>query len=141
MEYRTFDPEDYHELLALWDICGLPYKPKGRDTPDKIKKEVQSHPEYWKAVYHHGDLIGIVVGTDDGRKGWINRLAVLPEHRNQGIGSRLVELLEEEFYSKDIKIIGTLIEGDNPESMRFFEKRGYVDLEIRYYSKRESEDT
>ena len=141
MEYRTFDPEDYHELLALWDICGLPYKPKGRDTLDKIKKEVQSHPEYWKAVYHHGDLIGIVVGTDDGRKGWINRLAVLPEHRNQGIGSRLVELLEEEFYSKDIKIIGTLIEGDNPESMRFFEKRGYVDLEIRYYSKRESEDT
>ncbi len=141
MEYRTFAPKDYDSLLRLWDICELPYKPKGRDTRERIEREVEKQPEYWKAVYDDNKLIAIIVGTDDGRKGWLNRLAVLPEYRNNGIGTRLVELMEEEFYRKEIKIIGTLIEGDNPESMRFFENLGYVDLDIKYYSKRESDET
>ncbi len=141
MEYKTFDPEDYYALLDLWDLCGLPYKPMGRDTRERIEREVEKQPEYWKAVYDGDRLVAIVVGTDDGRKGWINRLAVLPEYRNQGIGTRLVKLMEDEFYAKDIRIIGILIEGDNPESMRFFERMGYVDHDIKYYSKRESDET
>ncbi len=141
MEIRTLDIDDYHRLLYLWDICGLPYKPKGRDTRKRIEKEIERHPEYWKAVYELGDLVGVIVGTDDGRKGWINRLAVLPGYRDKGLGTKLLGCMEEEFYNKGIKIIGALIEGDNPESMRFFEKRGYIDHDIRYYSKRESDET
>lgn len=141
MNIVTLDIDDYRQLLDLWDVCGLPYKPEGRDTRGKIRKEIERQPEYWKAVYDGSKLIGVAVGTDDGRKGWINRLAVLPEYRNHGLGTSLVRSLEEEFDKKGIKIIGILIEGDNPESMVFFEKRGYVDHDIRYYSKRESDET
>jgi len=35
--------------------------------------------------------IGSALITHDGRKGWINRVVVLPEHRNKGIARKLVE--------------------------------------------------
>ncbi len=141
MRISTVDIQDYEDMMELWGICGLPYKPRGRDTRDKIRKEIQREPEYWKAFYEGDRMVAVAFGTDDGRKGWINRLAVHPEHRNRGLGTRLVSALEEEFYNKGIEIIGVLIEGDNPESMKFFEKLGYEDLDIRYYSKRKSMDS
>ncbi len=141
MEIKKPDIEDYDQLIDLWDICGLPYKPKGRDIRERIEKEMETHPEYWKGVYDDNRLVGVVVGTDDGRKGWINRLAVLPEFRGKGIGTKLLVSMEEEFYKKGMGIIGALIEGDNPDSLEFFEKRGYIDHDIRYYSKRERDES
>ncbi len=141
METRTPDMEDYVDLIALWDICGLPYKPRGRDTRERIEREIEKNPEYWKGVYDGTRLVAVIVGTDDGRKGWINRLAVLPEYRGRGIGTELVKSMENEFRKKGIGIVGTLIEGNNEDSMSFFEKLGYLDHDIRYYSKRESDET
>ncbi|MFO8108995.1 MAG: GNAT family N-acetyltransferase [Thermoplasmata archaeon] len=141
MEFRTVNITDYDRIIELWDMCGLPYKPLGRDTKEKVSREIKEEQEYWKGFYDDSKLVAVVFGTDDGRKGWINRLAVHPDYRNRGLGTRLVEAMEKEFHSRDIEVIGVLIEGDNPESMKFFEHLGYVDLQIKYYSKRESMDS
>ncbi len=141
MELRIVDIKDYDKIIDLWDMCGLPYKPLGRDTKKRITREIREDPEYWKGFYDGDRLVAVVFGTDDGRKGWINRLAVHPEYRNRGLGTRLVKSLEKEFDRRGFEIIGILIEGDNPESMRFFEGLGYVELGIRYYSKRKSMDS
>ena len=141
MEIHPLDISEYHRIIELWHICGLPYKPLGRDTEAKIGMEMERNPEYWKGIYHDQRLVAVVFGTDEGRKGWINRLAVQPEYRGKGLGTSLVKALEKEFYRKGIEIIGVLIEGDNLESMRFFEGLGYEDLDIRYYSKRNSDDS
>ncbi len=139
MRYETPDISEYERILELWNECGLPYKPEGRDTRENLAKEIRKQPEYWVGAYDGDKLIGIIVGTDDGRKGWINRLAVDEEYRDQGIGTELVNKLEEVFEEKGFKIWAALIEPDNPESMEFFEKRGYEDLGIKYYSKRKSQ--
>lgn len=139
MKYKTPDISEYERILELWDQCDLPYKPEGRDTREKISKELRKQPEYWIGAYDGKILVGIIVGTDDGRKGWINRLAVDKRYRGQGIGTKLVKLLEKEFENKGFKIWAALIEPDNPEAMEFFEKKGFEDLDIKYYSKRESD--
>lgn len=140
MEFRTPSIEDYERILELWDEAGLPYKPEGRDTRENIAEELKEQPEYWIAAYvESGKLVGIIFGTDDGRKGWINRLAVDKEYRSQGIGTGLVRRLESVFQEKGFKIWASLIEPDNPEGMRFFEYLGFEDDKIRYYSKRESD--
>jgi len=137
-ELKTPSIEDYEDILQLWDKAGLPYKPEGRDTRENIERELEEHPEYWIGAYEEDVLVGIVFGTDDGRKGWINRLAVTKEYRGQGIGRTLVEELEQVFEQKGFKIWATLIEPDNPEAMDFFEHLGFEDKNIKYYSKRES---
>ena len=87
------------------------------------------------------ETVGVVFGTHDGRKGWINRLAVLPAHRRLGIARELVAEVERQLRSKGIDIVTCLIEEWNESSARFFEEIGYVEhRECVYYSKRGSPD-
>ncbi|MGM0510495.1 MAG: GNAT family N-acetyltransferase [Thermoplasmatota archaeon] len=141
MQFKPPSVDDYDRILELWDEAGLPYKPEGRDTKENIAEEIEEQPEYWIGAYDEdtGELVGIIFGTDDGRKGWLNRLAVDPDHRNEGVGTELVKRLERVFEEKGFKIWAALIEPDNPYSMKFFEKLGFEDLDIKYYSKRESD--
>ena len=82
-----------------------------------------------------------MVGSYDGRKGWINRLAIDPDHRRQGIGQLLIARIEKSLTEKGARIIAALVEASNLKSISLFEKLGYVaDNGILYLSKRESED-
>jgi GNAT superfamily N-acetyltransferase len=78
-----------------------------------------------------------VLATHDGRKGWINRLAVDAASRRRGIGARLVGAAEAWLDAEGMDILACLIESDNPVSMQVFEKLGYIKHEdIIYFAKR-----
>lgn len=139
MQLDTPSIDEYDRMLELWDEAGLPYKPEGRDTRENIARELREQPEYWAGAYEDGTLVGLAFGTDDGRKGWINRLAVAKEYRGNGIGTAIVEELERVFEENGFGIWAVLVEPDNPGAMAFFERMGFDDSEIRYLSKRESE--
>ena len=89
-----------------------------------------------------GELIGVVVATHDGRKGWINRLAVDPDHRRRNHASRLVATAEAVLREQGIHVIAALVESDNLGSLALFRKMDYVETEsgIHYLTKRDSED-
>jgi ribosomal protein S18 acetylase RimI-like enzyme len=89
-----------------------------------------------------GDLVGVVLGTHDGRRGWINRLAVAPAHQRRGIAGRLVREVESRVEALGIEIVAAIIESENEVSLGFFQAIGYVhNPEIEYVSKRRSADT
>ncbi|MFP3872003.1 MAG: GNAT family N-acetyltransferase [Candidatus Natronoplasma sp.] len=139
IEYKTPTIEDYDRMIEIWEKNDIPCKPEGRDTRENIEEELEEQPEYWIGAYDGEKLVGMIFGTDDGRKGWMNRLAVDEDYRGRGIGKALVNQLEGEFERKGFKIWAVLIEPDNPEAMKFFEHLGFEDKKIKYYSKRESE--
>ena len=142
MRIRDLKSGDYEELVALWDATGLPYRPRGRDGPDRIAREIEGDCAIFLAAEEDAKLVGAVLGTHDGRKGWINRLAVLPEHQGRGIGRDLVAEVERRLLEKGIEIVTCLIEDWNEESMAFFGQIGYVKHpDIAYLSKRRSPDT
>ena len=142
MRIRDLRPEDYDRLVALWGAAGLPYRPHGRDRRDRIAREMEGDGSVFLAAEESGELIGAVLGTHDGRNGWINRLAVHPKHRNRGIGAALVGSVEERLSDRGIEIVTCLIEDWNEDSMTFFERIGYVPhADVIYYSKRRSPDT
>jgi len=143
---RRLGPSDYDELLSVWEKAGLPARPHGRDSPKEMKRQMGlSTSIYLKVVVKEGGrdkIVAVVLGTHDGRKGWINRLAVLPEHQRRGLGRLLVKELEKRFRKMGFDIYCGLIETYNDVSMNFFAKLGYVRHEdIIYYSKRKSEGT
>lgn len=72
-----------------------------------------------------GKLIGAVVGSYDGRKGWINRLAIDPDYRGRRLATRLTEKAEEMLFEMGAKVIGALIEKENVPSMAAFKHCGY----------------
>ncbi|OFW55796.1 MAG: hypothetical protein A2133_02880 [Actinobacteria bacterium RBG_16_64_13] len=89
-----------------------------------------------------GELVGVVLGTHDGRKGWINRLAVAPAYRRRGLAGLLVQTVEARLSALGLDVTGALIESENEASLAFFRAIGYRhSTEIEYVSKRSSEES
>ncbi len=128
-------------LHSLWNAAQLEYRPTGRDTLEMLTHECERYPNRFIGAFDNDRLVGSIVVTDDGRRGWINRLAVHPDFRRTGLGQRLIRAGEEQLRGNGMRIIAALIEDDNTASLRTFEKAGYVPMpEVVYYSKRESQD-
>lgn len=139
---REMKISDYDDVIRLWDEAKLHYRPLGRDTKNRIQAELELHETEYIVAEHNGRIIGSVLGTHDGRKGWINRLAVLPEYRRQHIGEKLVNEVETRLTKKGIDITACLIESWNEISMGVFEKLGYTShRDIIYFSKRKNKNT
>ena len=143
MEYeiKPISSDEYDKLMRLWGICGLPCRPKGRDSFANMKKEVERMETVFLGMYDADKMIGSIIGTSDGRKGWINRLAIDPDYRGKGLGGLLIERCETHLYDMGLKIIACLVEEWNTPSLSVFKKAGYdITNEILYCSKRESGD-
>ena len=139
LEIREFRIEDYDRIMELWAAGGLPLKPRGRDSRENIGKQI-ARPNVRFLVAEAGEggeVVGTVLATHDGRKGWINRVAVDRRLRRRGHGVALVRAAEEWLESQGMDILACLIEEDNAASMAVFEKLGYTKHpEIIYFAKR-----
>ena len=137
MNIIPYKPGDYALLTKLWEKAGLPYKSEGRDSKEKIEKEVKLNCNRFLFAVLDGKYVGAVLATHDGRKGWINRVAVLPEFQRRGIARKLVEAAEQWLDDQQIGIVACMIEGYNDESFEVFRKLGYIPFEgMRYLTKR-----
>jgi len=132
-------PDHYDAMMRLWKEVGLSsLRPRGRDRRELVKKEMTENPDLFLGAFEGEVLIGVCVGTDDGRKGWLNRLAVHPDHRRKGVAQELIRATEDALGKRGRRIIGILIEDENRLSLELFKKEGYVlHRDITYLSKRE----
>ena len=138
---RDFRIEDYDCVVELWTSAGLPYRPKGRDGRERIADELKKGTAIFLVAELDGKIVGCVLGTQDGRKGWLNRLAVRPEFQRRGIARMLVEEVEKRLSGMGIGISAALVENWNEKSMDVFERLGYTRHDdITYFSKRKSQD-
>ncbi len=142
IEIRTLTIKDYEAMVELWKRAGLPFKPRGRDSKRMIEKQMKAFPEFFIGAFHEDKLVGVVIGSYDGRmKGWINRLAVDPAYRQQGIAQQLISHVEEALEKRGAAIFGALIETPNEESVKLFQKMGYIaHREILYITKRKNQE-
>jgi ribosomal protein S18 acetylase RimI-like enzyme len=140
---RTLSLADYDRWMSVWQRAGLhSIRPDGRDSREAFGRQLASATLTMIGLELCGELIGVVLATHDGRKGWINRLAVLPEYRRQGYAMRLLAEAEQVLRSQGMTVIAALIEPGNDASLTLFGKLGYVELPrgMHYLSKRDSED-
>ena len=135
--------EDYPEVIKLWEKAGLEIRLKGREHPDQMKKQLKSDNVILLGKFSADIMLGVVLVTHDGRKGWMNRLAVNPKYKRKGVAKELISsaerLLFEEFR---IEIFGALVSKENLKSDYFFASVGYEKWEeISYFSKRRRFDS
>lgn len=141
-DLRRLTIDDYDMLINLWGDAGLPYRPFGRDTSEKIAREMARPDTAFFGIFEDGAMIAAGLATYDGRKGWINRVAVHPDCRRRGLGSEIIVACEQFLNDVGAEIIGILIEDYNTPSMDLFQKQGYLFGEgIHYFSKRKSSET
>jgi ribosomal protein S18 acetylase RimI-like enzyme len=139
---RDFQLQDYDDVVRLWMEAGLPFRPQGRDRRERVAAELVGGTAVFLLAEAEGKSVGVILGTHDGRKAWINRLAVAPAFRRRGIARLLVAELEVRMAALGLDITAALIESGNQGSLRFFQEIGYLhDPEIEYFSRRRSAET
>jgi N-acetylglutamate synthase len=137
LKFRKFKITDYDLLISIWEVSGLLYKPQGRDSRENIEREIRNKNTDFIFCESAGKTVGAVLITSDGRKGWINRLAVIPEFRRKGIARKLIKEAERILARQNLGIITCLIEADNLVSRNIFRELDYVEhKEIIYFAKR-----
>ena len=139
---KRLERSDYLRIVALWEAAGLHVKPRGRDTREAFEAQMASGVQTALGIEDAaGELIGVVLATHDSRKGWINRLAVHPAHRRQGIARQLIAAAEAVLHEQGIHIVAALIEPENAASLALFEAADYIEWPgLHYVSKRDSDD-
>ncbi len=139
MIIRDYRPEDYGGVITLWEEAGLPVKAAGRDARAALDRQINAGSAFILIAEAEGQIVGALLGSHDGRKGWLNRLAVAPAYRRApvGVAVRLFAAAEERFRALGLEIFACLIEGENAASLRLFKRLGYERAaDMAYLTKR-----
>ena len=127
-------------MIRLWKEAGLEsVRLQGRDSHDAFAAQLAAGQRVI-GLEDAGQLIGAVLVTHDTRKGWINRLAIHPDHRRKGYATELIAAAERELREMGFQVFAVLIEADNNASQELFAREGYKAHDIVYMSKRNSND-
>ena len=127
---------DYPSVLDVLSRSGIGPKPRGRDSRSNFVRQLRSRRNVYLGAFDGKQLVGTVLGTHDTRKGWINRLAVLPQYQRRGIGSLLVAACESGLRARGMEMFAALIDEDNSTSKALFSKLGYEVATIYYARKK-----
>ncbi len=137
-DIKRLDSSEAILIRDLWNRSGLSHRPAGRDSQERIKRMIDQGKEVYFGIYEQNELIGVILTTHDGRKGWLNRLAVDRLWRGRGYAKRLIRHAEEYLHEEGIEIVAALIEEWNKESLALFQDCGYIlHDDIRYLTKRD----
>jgi ribosomal protein S18 acetylase RimI-like enzyme len=128
-------PADYTQVLDLWENAGPGIHVRRSDQPAEIEKKLQRDPDLFLVAEADGKIIGSVLGGYDGRRGLVYHLAVTQVFRRQGLGEALMTELEKRLRAKGCLRCYLLVTNDNHTAMRFYEKRGWEEMDLHIYAK------
>jgi N-acetylglutamate synthase len=130
VQIREFDfHKDLEEVRNLWNTAGAGIQLRRSDEPEEILKKLQRDPDLFLVACREGRIVGTVIGGFDGRRGLIYHLAVEKDLREQGIGSQLMDEVENRLRSKGCIKSYLLVTQENASAMHFYESRGWQPME------------
>lgn len=117
--------EDYDEVYELWsNIPGMGLNDVD-DSLEGISRYLTRNPDTSLVALDDAKFVGVILSGHDGRRGFIYHSAVLPEYRNQGIGTMLVDKALESLKAQGISKVGLLAFSANELGNSFWESRGF----------------
>ena len=97
MDHRVerLTADDYDEIIRVWSEAGLEYKPDGRDSRELLVREMALPQCAFFGLFEESRMIGVGIANWDGRRGWINRVAVVPNRRGKRLAVKIIEACED----------------------------------------------
>ena len=126
MQIRTMTIADYEKVYALWMSCKNMGFNDIDDSKEGIARFLERNPNTSFVAIENDELLGIILGGHDGRRGYIYHMSVAENHRKKGIGSALVEKCLESFKNEKISKVALLVFKYNENGNSFWEKQGFI---------------
>ena len=123
MDIREFLEPDTEAVVDLWHTADLvrPWNDPHRDIARKLAVQ--------RELFLVGEIEGVVVASAmagyDGHRGWVNYLAVDPDHRGRGYGRLLMAEVEGRLTAAGCPKLNLQVRSDNTDALGFYEALGY----------------
>jgi ribosomal protein S18 acetylase RimI-like enzyme len=126
VQIRQFHyPDDYQQVLDLWSAMEKGVRVGRSDTPAEIEKKLARDPDLFLVAVCEQQIVGTVIGGYDGRRGMVYHLAVDGSFRSQGVGSQLMDEVEERLRAKGCLKSYLLVAEDNYDVDAFYSRQGW----------------
>lgn len=131
---RTMRISDYAQVMALWgntESMSL----RGADSEENIALYLKKNPGLSFVLEKQGLVIGAVLAGTDGRRGYLQHLAVSATFRGEGFGKQLVNAVIDALAKQGIAKTHLFVHADNKAAQGFYESMGWFARdEVRMFS-------
>jgi ribosomal protein S18 acetylase RimI-like enzyme len=136
LKVRPFEfKKDMQKVLDLWSNAGPGIQLSKSDQPHEIRKKLKKDPDLFLVAELENVLIGAVLGGFDGRRGMVYHLAVANDYRKEGVGSVLMQEIENRLRAKGCLKYYLLVTKQNEEAIDFYTKIGCEVMDINILGK------
>jgi ribosomal protein S18 acetylase RimI-like enzyme len=135
---RPYQPRDQDELVALWELCALTRS--WNDPYRDIERKQVHDADNLVVLEKDGQVIGSIMIGYDGHRGWVNYLAVHPDHRRDGLGRLLMEEAEQRLVEMGCAKVNLQVRRSNEEAIEFYRRVGFVADDVVSMGKRLQND-
>lgn len=133
---RKMTAADYDKVYALWISCKGMGLNDVDDSREGIERFLKRNPETCFVSEENGEINGVIIAGNDGRRGYIYHTAVSPKHRRKGIATALVNAALSALESEGISKSALLVFARNETANSFWEKQGFTErTDIIYRNK------
>jgi ribosomal protein S18 acetylase RimI-like enzyme len=123
LKIRPFQKADESAVIDLWQKCEL-VRPVN-DPKKDIRRKLAVNPELFLVGLLKGKLIAAVMTGYEGHRGWINYLAVHPEHRRCNHGRQMMAAAEKLLRGLGCPKINLQVRITNRAVVEFYQHLGY----------------
>jgi len=137
---RAMTIDDYDEIINLWKNTEGVGLSGNDDSKESIRSFLEKNPNTCFVVEYKNEIAGTIMAGNDGRRGHIYHLMVKPEHRNKGLGKKLLEKTEKALKKDGVRKTFLVAFKKNKIGNTFWENNGYeLRKDLSYRDKRISE--
>lgn len=123
MDIRAFQPSDEPAVVLLWEKCDL-LRP-WNDPKKDIQRKRGVQPEMFIVGLLNEEIVATAMVGYEGHRGWVNYLAVAPEHQGKGFGRAIMAEAEKLLSEAGCPKVNVQVRGTNASAIEFYERLGY----------------
>ncbi len=123
MTFRKIVIEDHGILIEFWKSH---YLVNEMDSFERFKLFLEKNPDMSFLAEEDGKIVGTALGSFDGRRGYLQKVAVDTESRRKGLGQQLVKKVIEKLRELNALYVPISVE---QELVSFYEKCGFKKTE------------
>lgn len=136
MTIRRMTIADYDSVYRLWLSCAGMGLNDLDDSREGIARYLDRNPDTCFVAEESGEIVGVILAGNDGRRGYIYHTAVHPAHRHNNIGSQLVEAALNALKACGIHKTALVVFSRNEAGNAFWEQMGFTVREDLTYRNR-----
>jgi ribosomal protein S18 acetylase RimI-like enzyme len=137
---RPYQPADEDTVVALWHACGLT-RPWNDPRKDIARKRTVQPEWFLVGVDDDGLVVATAMAGYDGQRGWVNYLAVAPDHRGRGHATALMTRIEDLLRAAGCPKLNLQVRASNEAAVAFYRKLGFAEDAAISFGKRLIPDT